>query len=209
MRRVGILGGTFNPIHNGHMAIAEYVYEKVKLDKVLFIPSYIPPHKSEQNLLSAEHRWNMVKLAVKDHAHCDASAIELQRKGKSYTVDTLKALKTIYPKGTKLYFILGEDSLKSLHTWRKVEEVVMLAKFVAVRRKRTESSESQSVFEKLKKSRLPENIQHKIQKIRMVDMPIMDISSNTVRKRVAADKGVHFYLPYKVHHYILKHNLYK
>ncbi len=209
MKRIGILGGTFNPIHNGHLAIAEIVCEKMSLDKVLFIPSRLPPHKSGKNILSAAHRLNMVRLAVKDYDHFEASSVETDRQGRSYTVDTLEALRGIYPKGTKFYFILGQDSLQTLPKWKNVTKILDLATFVAVRRSKSEEGLGEEFARAAKEANLSKEIRDKIQKIRIIKMPIMDISSQKMRRRIAANKEVQFYIPAEVDNYIKKNKLYQ
>ena len=113
MRKTGIIGGTFNPIHNGHILLAVYCKEKLNLDRVIFIPTYTPPHKSDKDLVSEVHRLNMCKIAVQNYVDFSVSDIEIKRKGKSYTFETLTSLKEIYPRDT-LYFITGADMFLSL-----------------------------------------------------------------------------------------------
>ncbi|MBI5415196.1 MAG: nicotinate (nicotinamide) nucleotide adenylyltransferase, partial [Candidatus Omnitrophica bacterium] len=132
-RRIGILGGTFNPIHIGHLMIAQVVLEKFGLDKVIFVPSFLPPHKSARNVIDARHRLKMVRLAVRGNDHFEASAFEIKKGGKSYSVETVRYFQRRYPR-TKLFFIIGSDHVRSLHTWRQIKEIVGIVSFIAVYR---------------------------------------------------------------------------
>ncbi len=209
MKRIGVLGGTFNPIHNGHLAIAEVVCEKMDLDTVLFVPSCLPPHKSGKNVLPAKHRLNMVTLAVKNYPHFEPSAIEIERKGRSYTVDTLMTLKKKYPDDTKFFFILGEDSLLTLSKWRRIENLLDLVTFVAVRRNKVISEEVETFLQANPNQNLSEEISDRIKRIRIISMPVLDISSNEIRRRILLNKEVQFYIPAEVDYYLKKHKLFK
>jgi nicotinate-nucleotide adenylyltransferase len=115
VKRIGILGGTFNPIHIGHLAIAEEAREQLGLDKIIFVPCYLPPHKGSQDVLEARHRYSMVRLATKSNSLFTISDFEIKKQGKSYSIDTLKHFHLIYPQGTKFFFSVGSDSLPYLH----------------------------------------------------------------------------------------------
>ena len=131
--KTGILGGTFNPIHNAHLRIAEAAQDGLGLDRILFIPAATPPHKALDGEISFEHRCNMVALAIADNAHFAVSDIEQQRGGRSYTVDTLKELKNLYP-NDQLYFIIGSDSFLDIASWYKVDEIFNLCNIVVIER---------------------------------------------------------------------------
>lgn len=133
MALIGIMGGTFNPIHLGHVNLAKAAYEQFKLDKVIFIPAGDPPHKKEQSVITGKHRMNMVNIAIRDYAYFEASDIEINREGYSYTYLTLKSL-TEQNTQDKYYFIIGADSLFNLEKWYKPEEILqMCVMLVAVR----------------------------------------------------------------------------
>jgi nicotinate-nucleotide adenylyltransferase len=134
MKRIGISGGTFNPIHVGHLIIAEMARDMFDLDKVLFIPSGMPPHKNLGSVLSAEQRFDMVKRAVAGNPYFEESRIEIDREGYTYTVDTLKKLRELYGNDTSLYYIIGADVLNDLLTWRNAEEVFKICEFIAALR---------------------------------------------------------------------------
>ena len=131
-KKLGILGGTFNPIHNGHLAMAEAARKAHGLDTVLFVPAPRPPHK-DQDLAAVEDRLEMVRIAVPGHAGFEVSDIEVARPGISYTVDTLEALQSLHP-DAELFFIIGEDSIPELPGWRHTQRILEVARVVAVNR---------------------------------------------------------------------------
>jgi len=129
--KLGIFGGTFNPIHLGHLRAAEEVREKLALDKVVFIPTGIPPHRPLSEIVQFPHRYEMVKRAISNNPYFEISDIEGKRKSKSYTVDTLKVLN----KGKELFFIIGLDAFINLNTWKTPERLFQLTHFVVIPRK--------------------------------------------------------------------------
>ncbi|MEK6732339.1 MAG: nicotinate-nucleotide adenylyltransferase [Candidatus Omnitrophota bacterium] len=132
--RIGILGGTFDPVHNGHIYLAKKACVKLRLDKMIFIPSYLPPHKKGVKVTSARHRLNMLKLAIQDNKKFKISDMEIKRRGRSYSVETLRRLRKKYGKKTELFFITGSDSLKELDKWKNLPEILRLCRFVVVER---------------------------------------------------------------------------
>ncbi|MBU1912785.1 MAG: nicotinate-nucleotide adenylyltransferase [Candidatus Omnitrophica bacterium] len=132
--RIGILGGTFDPVHNGHMYLAEKICKKLSLDKLIFIPTYIPPHKKGVKVTQARHRYNMLKLAVSGSKIFKLSDMEIKRKGRSYSVETLRRLSRRYGRKAEFFFITGSDSLRELDKWKNLEEILKLCKFVVVER---------------------------------------------------------------------------
>ncbi len=189
MKRIGILGGTFNPIHIGHLMIAQMVLEKFGLDKVIFVPAYLPPHKSGRNLIAAEHRLRMVRLAVRGNRHFEVSPFEIAKGGKSYSVDTIRHLRQHYP-GAKLFFIIGSDHIAKLHTWRNIQEVVRMVSFVAVYR---------PGFKTIR-SKIP---------VRSMIISGVHTSSSDIRRRLGTAKTVKHLIPENVLRYIRKHKLYR
>ena len=189
MKRIGILGGTFNPIHIGHLMIAQMVLEKFGLDKVIFIPSYLPPHKSGRNLIAAEHRLRMVRLVVRGNRYFEVSSFEITKGGKSYSVDTIRHLRRHYP-GAKLFFIIGSDHIAKLHTWRNIQEVVKMVSFVAVYR---------PGFKTIR-SKIP---------IKSMIIPGVHTSSSDIRRRLVTGKTVKHLIPENVLRYIRKYKLYR
>ena len=132
--RIGILGGSFNPIHDGHLRLAEEAREALRLGRVLFIPAGLRPHKPQQGLIEGRHRLAMVRLAIRGHATFQASDLELRRPGHSYTVDTLEALRRHWGLGTRLFFLSGADTLQELRIWKDLDRVLALCTFVVATR---------------------------------------------------------------------------
>ena len=199
MKKVGIMGGTFNPIHNGHLFLAEHAYDQAKLDYILFMPTMNPPHKADIDVLSAEHRLNMVKLAIKDNPNFVLSDKELNRPGITYTSDTLKILKEKEP-DTEFYFIVGADSLMMMTQWKDPQTVFNLSILVAGGR------ENYSLEQLRKQANYLEKTYNG--KIILLDMPYIGISSELIRERIAKNKSVRYYVPDEVLDYIKRHNLY-
>lgn len=188
--KIGILGGTFNPIHLGHLVLADEVKHKLALDKVIFIPANIAPHKEEKDLIDAAHRLKMVKLAVADNPNFEVNDIEIKRRGKSYSIDTIKALNEQYPSSFKLFFILGSDGLNYLDSWKDIKELMKLSKLVAAGR-------PNYPLRDLPKGVLP------------VVIESLDISAFRIRQRIRNNEPIKYLLPEKVYSYIAKNNLYK
>lgn len=196
---LGILGGTFDPVHMGHLHMAEAVYERMGLEQVMFIPAYVPPHKVGAYFASAKDRYAMTELAVSAYPHFTVSDLELRRSGVSYTIDTVRQLSGIY-KDKQLYFIIGADSVAQLHTWNNIDELLGLATFVAAGRPGYEGVKEQ-VVEKLG--------QRLADKIVLLDTPKYDISSTDIRARIHEGTGLQGLVPQVVEEYIRKHGLYK
>jgi nicotinate-nucleotide adenylyltransferase len=186
--KIGILGGTFNPVHIGHLILAEEVREKLQLNKVIFVPTYIPPHKQNSDVAAAVERLTMVKAAIKDNDYFFASDIEIKRKGPSYTVDTVKALNKKFP-GDELYFITGSDLLKYLDEWKDFRELLRLVKFVVATR--------------------PGYPLEKIPAyVRRVGIRAVDVSAFEIRQCIKEKKSFRYLVPEAVFEYINKKKLY-
>ncbi|MCK4422630.1 MAG: nicotinate-nucleotide adenylyltransferase, partial [Candidatus Omnitrophica bacterium] len=128
--KIGILGGTFNPVHLGHLILAQECQQKLKLDKVVFIPAKIPPHKTRRMIIDAGDRYQMLKLALRGNSCFEVSRIELDRQGsKSYSVDTLSLLKKKWGDEVNLFFITGADALAELHSWKDMDKIFKIARF--------------------------------------------------------------------------------
>jgi len=199
MKKIGIMGGTFNPIHNGHLFLAEHAFEQVKLDYVLFMPTMNPPHKTDTDVISAEHRLNMVKLAIKDNPNFKLSELELNRPGLTYTSDTLKILKE-KETDTEFYFIVGADSLMMITTWKEPQTIFSLSTIVVGIRENYMLDELKEQAKYLEKTYNG--------KIIFLDMPNIEISSENIRERIAGNKTIRYYVPNEVLEYIKTHNLY-
>ena len=198
-RKIGIMGGTFNPIHMGHLIIAEMAFEQFDLDKVLFMPASQPPHKLHEEILEDIRRVAMVELAIKDNPHFELSLYEVNRQDISYTARTLTYLTSEY-KDTEFYFILGGDSIEAIETWREPSTVMQLSRLIACIRDEVDEMELERQIQYLNKKY---NAQvHKLY------IPKIDISSTLIRERIAQDKSVKYLLPDNVIAYIKKHGLY-
>lgn len=188
--RIGILGGSFNPIHFGHLVLAEQAKEKFKLDKVIFVPANISPHKTKAELADASHRYKMAALAIAGNPAFEISDFEIKSEGKSYSINTLREFKRRFGKKARLYFIAGSDSLKKLSTWKQVKEIFEISQFVVAKRPNFS----------LKK--LPP-------KVRPFDAISVGISSSGIRKRIKKGLSIRYLVPERARRYILKNRLYK
>jgi nicotinate-nucleotide adenylyltransferase len=200
MKKVGILGGTFNPIHNGHLALAEHAYEQAVLDYILFMPLMNPPHKSNRDIVYADHRLNMVRMAIENKPHFVLSDLELKRPGKTYTSDTLKILKENEP-DTEYFFIVGADSFMMMSQWMEPQTIFRLSSIIVGGRgqyTQEQLEEKAEYFEKTYGG-----------KIIFLDMPLVEISSETIRECIKNGKSIRYYVPDKVEEYIIKYKLYK
>ena len=199
MKKYGIFGGSFDPIHYGHLMICEYIKEEMGLDKVIFIPTGNPPHKDLE--LSAEDRYEMVKLAISPNPDFEISDIETTRVKKSYTVDTIRELKKIY-KEEKLYFLIGLDSLFQLKTWMKIGDLSQEIEFVvALRPGYLDREEINKEIDFLR-----ENFGTKIN---LIKTPLYEISSTDLRDRIREGKSLRYLIPKKVLDYIEESGFYK
>lgn len=189
VKRVGLLGGTFNPVHIGHLAMGQLALERLDLDKVIFIPSYLPPHKTAKNVVGARHRLKMLEIATGDNPNFEVSDVEIKRGGKSYSIDTVKGLFEKYSEDTKFYFIIGGDSAETLHRWKNISELSGLVNFVAINRPGFKP-------------------QQKKYKFRSLTMPSLEISSSYLRKCLASGGSGLYLLRYHVSEYIKKNKLY-
>ena len=191
MKTVGIYGGTFDPIHVGHLTTAQAVCEIRKLDKIIFIPSFVSPHKTDRVSSSPKHRMNMLKLAIEGISSFDYSDLEITNENISYTIDTVKKLKPIYE---NIELIIGYDNLVTFNTWKEPDELLKLVKLVVLRRKVTKNKFEQNKY---------------FNKAIFVDTPLIEIYGTNIRERVMKEQSINFLVPQKVMAYIYKHNLYK
>src|SRR3989338_5638094 len=132
--RIGILGGTFNPIHFGHLILAEEACFKLKLDKLIFVPAFLPPHKEVEPDINPRHRLNMVKTAIEDNARFEVSTFEIDSRKKSYSIETLKEFRRVQGADAQLFFITGSDSLKDLFSWKEISEIFKISRFIVANR---------------------------------------------------------------------------
>ena len=190
MSKVGIFGGTFDPIHNGHLITAQSVREIRNLDKILFIPSFVSPHKTDINSAKPEHRLAMIKLATENIVFFDYDDYEIKKGGISYTIDTLREFKMRF---NEIEIIIGYDNIFKFHTWKEPDEIMKLAKVIVLKRK---SSHPFTLEDKYVKAAV------------FVETRGIEISATDIRKRVNKGKPIHYLVPEKVKEYIYNFNLY-
>lgn len=201
MFKKGIFGGTFDPIHNGHIHIAYEAMEKLDLDEVIFMPSGIPPHKINKQITSSYLRYEMVKMAICNEEKFKVSSLEIDEKELSYTYKTLEKLKRYEKNDTLLYFITGADCLMELNTWKDIDKIFKDCIFVVFSRSGFDIKELE-----VKKKEF-ENIYEA--KIYLLETPMLNISSSTIREAVKNNKNISYYLPENVYYAIKQWNLYK
>ncbi|MDH3972881.1 MAG: nicotinate-nucleotide adenylyltransferase [Deltaproteobacteria bacterium] len=219
MLRVGILGGTFNPVHYGHLRLAEEALEEMRLDKVIFMPCYLPPHKVEDAVLSADARLRMVELAIEGNSHFEISAMELKRGGKSYSVDTIRQLKNLYGDFYELFFIIGMDSYVDIGSWKDYAELFAMTDLVVARR----PGGLLDTGGKSPVELLPVDIRdefcydaarnivvHTSGKVAyFLESTMLDISSTKLRKQVFEGKSLRYLVPANVESFIKERSLYR
>ena len=198
--KIGILGGTFDPIHLGHLIIAEEARERLNLDEVLFIPTGQPWMKAGAHISPSRHRLEMTRLAIQSNPLFKVSAMEIERSGPSYTVDTLKDLREELPVSTQIFFILGLDSLKDLPRWKEPRKIVDLCTLVAITRPgsaKIEPAVLDSVAPELS------------EKVILLEGLLIDVSGTDIRRRVAQGCSIRYRVPPAVGEYIYAQGLYK
>lgn len=184
---IGILGGTFDPPHLGHLLIAEEVRIALKLDEVWFIPTYTPPHKADA-VSNSKDRLNMLELAIETNPYFRVNTLELERSGKSYTFDTMKILKNAYPLHS-FYFIIGADMVEYLPNWYRIDELVELVQFVGVTRAGYQLETDYPVL--------------------TLNIPMIDVSSSMLRERLKNNQPIRYFVPEQVYNYIKENQLYE
>ncbi len=192
--KIGLLGGTFNPIHYGHLINAEIIRENFQLDKILFIPSKHPVHKDLEGNIPSEDRFNMVKLAIAGNNSFDVSRIEIDRDGGSYTIITIKQLQVFYEKA-ELYLIIGSDSFNEIGIWKDSKEILQIVPLIVMKR---------PGYEKINKK-----IIETAKEVKFTDNPLIGISSSMIRDNIKNNKTIKYLVPVKVEDYIKKKGLYK
>jgi nicotinate-nucleotide adenylyltransferase len=200
--RLGLFGGTFDPVHIGHLLLADYCREQCRLDAVWFVPAAEPPHKQRPNLTPAQQRIEMLELAIGGHEAFSVCRREVDRGGVSYTVDTLSGLAADDPT-RQLFFLLGGDSLADMPRWREPARICELALPVVVARPGSPPPHYESLAGLVARSRLDEIRAHQ------VEMPQIGISSREIRRRVAARQSIRYQTPRAVEMYIETAHLYK
>ena len=193
-----IMGGTFSPIHNAHLLIAQLAKEEFAIDRLLFMPSGNPPHKRDRHIIASEHRAEMVRIAISDNPQFELCDYEIEKKSYSYTSETLEYFKNKYP-NDRLYFIIGGDSLAAFETWHRPEKILSLADILVFERSGYCDDTEKSTEHLNKKYNA---------NIHLIHAPKFDISSSMIRERLAEGKTVKYMLPDGVIDYIYKNSLY-
>jgi nicotinate-nucleotide adenylyltransferase len=198
--KFGLLGGTFDPIHIGHLVIAEEVRLRLALDEVLFIPAGNPWLKSDRIITPGEHRLEMVNLAISSHPYFKALDSELKRSGPSYSVDTVSALREGLGTDVELYLIIGYDDLSQLPLWKEPARLVEMCHIVGVKR---------PGYTELDWHPLEQAVGDISSRVMLLDVPQLDVSSTQIRQRVATGLSIRYLVPEAVERYILEHGLYR
>ena len=190
--KAGIFGGTFNPPHMAHLVAAESVRDHLKLDKVLFVPAALPPHKIKEKIISAEHRLQMVKLAISDNPLFELCDMELHRTGPSYTIDTILELKRKFPEDN-FYLIMGIDLLIDFDKWKKPDKILEKCRVVAMNRPGFDLA---MVDKEL------------LLRVELVNIPSVDVSSTSIRRRVKSGRSIKYLVSPAVEYYIYSNSIY-
>lgn len=199
--KIGIMGGTFNPIHNGHIEMASIAADVFGLSDVMLIPTGNPPHKSKDDILSKYERYELCLLSTAEFDNIFVSSIEIDRDGYTYTIDTLNELEKVYGLKDDIYFIIGGDTVLQLERWREFEEVFKRCKFIAFGRAGMDESLILNKIEFFKKEYAAQ--------IGYITADILDIASSDLREMIKSGQSVAEFIPVKAVEYISRHNLYR
>jgi nicotinate-nucleotide adenylyltransferase len=197
--RIGVIGGTFDPIHTGHLIIAEEARTRLGLSRVAFVPAGQPPHKLAHEITGPEHRFEMTRLAIADNEHFCVSCVDLDREGPCYTVDTVGLLQDAWGRDAEIHFLIGADSLADLPTWREPERLLRMCRLVAVTRPGHE----------VDLQALEQQLPGVSSLVEMLDTPTLDISSTEIRRRAHEGLSTRYLVPDAVARYIVEHGLYR
>lgn len=199
-QKIGIMGGTFDPIHIGHLILGEAAQQQFGLDKILYMPAGNPPHKrNRKGRATDEQRTEMVRLAIQDNPHFELSLMEMNADGYSYTYRTLENFKREHPEN-EYYFIIGADSLYDFDEWMEPQRICNAGHIICATRNQTPSDEFQALLEKRRKQYNGDFL--------LLDSPNLDISSNNLRKMISEGKSVRYYIRYAVIQYIIENKIY-
>jgi len=201
--RVGLYGGTFDPIHIGHLIVARAVREQLALDRMVLIPSARPPHKPHPDLTDAVHRLAMARLAVDGEPELEISDCEARRTGPSYTIDTVQAFRKASGPQAEIIWVIGADTLAELASWHRIDELVDACQIVIAARPGWESPDPAPLCGRLG--------DEQIDRLRggMIETPRIDVSATEIRRRVAEGRSIRWLVPEPVHQYIAQHGLYR
>jgi nicotinate-nucleotide adenylyltransferase len=197
--RVGVFGGTFDPIHMGHLVSAEEARVKLELERVVFVPARLPPHKLDQVVSPVEHRLTMLELAIASNPHFAVSRVDVDRFGPSYTVDTIELLRDEWGSGIEVYFIMGSDSLLDILTWHNPRRLIRLCRFAVVSRPgyQVDLDELDALLPGV------------ASRVQILNAPELAISSTDIQRRVREGMSIKYQVPEAVEDYIYQHKLYQ
>jgi nicotinate-nucleotide adenylyltransferase len=211
--RLGILGGTFDPIHLGHLRLAEEAGEAFHLEQVYLIPAASPPHKGGKTVTSFDHRFEMVRIAVQGSPLLTAFDLEGRRKGLSYSIETLKEFHRLYPSDLELFFMLGTDAFLEIDTWKDYRNLFDYAHFVVLQRPGRPAGKAEAYLTSLgisfRKERKGLFIGPSGHEVICMEATLIDISSTEIREKVAAGKSIRYLVPESVRCYIVNNGLYR
>jgi len=204
IKRIGVMGGTFDPIHNGHLVTAEEAWKQFQLDQVLFVPSGHPPHKDGRKSLDPEGRYLMTVIATASNPHFKVSRMEIDRNGPSYTIDTVRELHRIYGKNTQVFFITGADAILEILTWKEPEKVLREAVFIAATRPGYDLKKLEESLPEAEKERHATD-----PRVLVMEIPALAISSTDIRGRVKEGRPITYLVPEGVSEFIEKNGFYR
>ena len=212
--RLGLFGGTFNPVHWGHLRSAEEIREMCELEQVIFIPTNISPHKKSEEIVSANHRLKMLDLAVERNPHFFTSDVELKRPGKSYSIETIGYFKQAFEEDPTLFFIMGMDAFLEINSWRNYNELFSLCNFIVMTRPRYETKELDQVMP----ARLMKDFVYHPDEMRFAhnsqfsiyfkEITSLDISSHAIRTFIRNGRSIQYLLPEEVERYVRENRFY-
>jgi len=191
--KIAIMGGTFNPIHYGHLISAEEVYDGLGFNLAIFVPSARPPHKDNRDIIDPQHRYMMTVLATEDNPHFQVSRIELDRTGPSYAIETIRQFQTNYGDKAEIAWIIGADSLIEFTIWKDFDKLLNICRFIATTRPNYDCSQA------------PANVYNRVE---LFEITAVDISATEIRRRIRDGRTIKYLVPKKVEEYIYQHNLY-
>ena len=198
MQRIGILGGTFDPPHVGHLILAEYSAEALELDHLFIAPAADPPHKQGEIKTPVQHRLAMLECAISDNERFSLSRIDIDRPGPHYSLDTIRIVSEQFP-DAELYFVMGGDSFRELPTWHRPQEIIKLCKIVVMRRP----------YDNIRPDMHENIVPGLAQRVIVIDAPLLEISSTDIVERLRRGKSVRYLVPDAVLAYIEEHGLYQ
>ncbi|HLK87766.1 MAG TPA: nicotinate-nucleotide adenylyltransferase [Candidatus Binataceae bacterium] len=211
--RVGLLGGSFNPIHFGHLRAAEEVRETLALDLVYFVPAAVPPHKPAEGLAPAEHRLAMVRLATKGNRHFMVSDVEIKRAGRSYTIDTVRHFRATLRAPATLFLMMGADAFADFETWKECDELARLSSIVVHTREASDDGTPPRItlaaLQRFGYSRKDDHYVHSSgQTLSFVATTVFPVSATLIRDKLRRQQSVRYLMPNEVVDYIQRHGLY-